>query len=273
MVDSTTGVEATPLSRYVALGDSFSEGLSDLRPDRSVRGWADRVADVLAQTEPNFEYANLAVRSRRIDAIVETQVPAALAMGPDLATIAGGGNDILSLRLSIDHLAGRLEDAVAALTGAGVTTIVFMGFDPKAQLPLGRFLAGRTAAYNARVASIADRHGAIPVDLWSMPELTDRRLWSSDRLHLSAAGHLHVAGVVLDRLGRPAPDGWPVRLEPTSDVSRLGALITDATWARRDLLPWAVRKIRGRAAGDGLSAKYPSAKPWTPESKSMCSAT
>jgi lysophospholipase L1-like esterase len=255
MVDSTTGVAATPLSRYVALGDSFSEGLSDLRADRSVRGWADRVADVLAQTEPNFEYANLAVRSRRID------------------TIAGGGNDILSLRLSIDHLAGRLEDAVAALTGAGATTIVFMGFDPKAQLPLGRFLAGRTAAYNARVASIADRHGAIPVDLWSMPELTDRRLWSSDRLHLSAAGHLHVAGVVLDRLGRPAPDGWPVRLEPTSDVSRLGALITDATWARRDLLPWAVRKIRGRAAGDGLSAKYPSAKPWTPESQSMCSAT
>lgn len=256
---------ADQFSRYVALGDSFTEGLDDRRVDGSVRGWADRVADVLSQTEPDFRYANLAVRSLRLDAIVGEQVPAAVAMRPDLVTIAGGGNDLLSLRVSIDHLAQCFDEAVATLSATGATTIVFAGFDPRAQLSLGRFIAGRTASYNARIAATANRYGAQLIDLWSMPELTDRRLWSPDRLHLSAVGHLHVAGVVLDRLGRPAPDRWAVPLGRPADVSRLAALLNDARWARRDLLPWAVRKIRGRTAGDGLSAKHPSAQSWSAE--------
>jgi lysophospholipase L1-like esterase len=263
MVERALGVAAGRLSRYVALGDSFTEGLSDLRADGSVRGWADRVADVLSQTEPDFRYANLAVRSLRVEAIMEEQVPAAVAMRPDLVTIAGGGNDLLSLRVSVEHLARRFDDAVAALTATGATTIVFAGFDPRPQLPFGRLIAPRTAAYNTQVAATVKRYGAVLIDLWSMPELTDRRLWSADRLHLSAAGHLHVAGVVLDRLGRPAPDGWPLPLGPSGDVSRLADLLTDAKWAWRDLLPWATRKARGRAAGDGLTAKYPYVQPWS----------
>jgi lysophospholipase L1-like esterase len=268
MVDSTTSVVAGQLSRYVALGDSFSEGLNDLRDDGSMRGWTDRVADVLSQTEPDFRYTNLAVRSLRLDAIVEEQVPTAVAMRPDLVTIAGGGNDILSVRVSLDDLARRFDGAVAALTDTGATTIVFTGFDPRTQLPLGRLIAARTAAYNARIVATADRYGAILIDLWAMPDLTDRRMWSPDRLHLSAAGHLHLAGVVLDRLGRPAPDGWPVDMGPTTPESRLAVLLNDMTWARRDLLPWAVRKIRGRSAGDGLSAKYPVAQSWSSENLS-----
>jgi lysophospholipase L1-like esterase len=273
MMDGVAGVLASQLSCYVALGDSFTEGLHDPRGDGSLRGWADRVADVLSQTERDFRYANLAVRSLRVDAIVRDQVPAAVAMRPDLVTIAGGGNDLLSIRVSANHVARRFDEAVAALTATGATTIVFAGFDPRAQLPLGSFIAARTAAYNARIAATAKRHGALVIDLWSMPELCDRRLWSPDRLHLSAVGHLHVAGAVLNRLGRPAPDGWPVELGPPTTDSRLRALLNDTSWARRDLLPWVVRKVRGRSAGDGLSAKYPSVQSWSAENQSppaMC---
>jgi lysophospholipase L1-like esterase len=255
-------VKAHPLSRYVAIGDSFTEGLDDQRADGSLRGWADRVADALAATEPDFHYANLAVRSLRVEAIVADQVAAAVAMRPDLVTIAGGGNDILCVRFPVDDVARRFEAAVLALTESGATVVVFAGFDPSHQLPLGRFVAGRTSAYNDRMREIADRHGALLVDLWSMPELADPRLWSRDRLHLSAAGHLHVAGVVLDTVGRPTPEGWPLDLGPRRSSSRLRGGVADVAWSREHLLPWAIRKIRGRATGDGRAAKYPTLEPW-----------
>src|SRR5689334_12073019 len=64
--------------RFVVLGDSCAEGLDDPYPDqRAYRGWADFVAARLAQDEPGFRYANLAVRGRRLDQIVPEQVPAA----------------------------------------------------------------------------------------------------------------------------------------------------------------------------------------------------
>lgn len=56
------------IGSYVAIGDSFTEGLGDPREDGTLRGWADRLAEGLAQswnlTEPSehFRYANLAIR-------------------------------------------------------------------------------------------------------------------------------------------------------------------------------------------------------------------
>src|SRR5947209_14963275 len=124
--------------RFVALGDSFTEGLADLRADGTPRGWADLVADVLAREDDDFSYANLAVRSLRIDAIVDNQVPAAVALRPDLVTIAGGANDLLGLRVDVAHVVRRLDEAVSTLRASGAHVIVFAGFDPRAQLPTGR---------------------------------------------------------------------------------------------------------------------------------------
>ena len=58
--------------RFVALGDSFTEGLMDeVGPDGRHRGWADRVAEALAarasaEGADGIEYANLAVRGRLV---------------------------------------------------------------------------------------------------------------------------------------------------------------------------------------------------------------
>lgn len=75
---------------FVAVGDSFTEGMSDLLPDGSYRGWADLLAARLAAREPSLRYANLAVRGKLIGQIVEEQVPAAAAMGADVVTLVGG---------------------------------------------------------------------------------------------------------------------------------------------------------------------------------------
>jgi lysophospholipase L1-like esterase len=251
--------------RFVALGDSFTEGLSDLRDDGTPRGWADLVADILAREVDDFSYANLAVRSLRIDAIVDRQLPVAVALRPDLASIAGGANDLLGLRVDVNHVVQRLDEAVRALRQAGSQVIVFAGFDARAQLPTGRLLTSRTVAYNEGIRASATQHGAMLIDLWSMSELWDPRLWSADRLHLSTIGHRHMARVVLETLGKQAPADWRVPDEPPRSRSWLAARAAELAWSREHLAPWAVRKVRGRSMGDGRSPKYPELVRWQPE--------
>jgi lysophospholipase L1-like esterase len=251
--------------RFVALGDSFTEGLSDLYPDGRPRGWADLVADVLAGESEEFSYANLAVRSLRIDAIVERQLPVAVALRPDLASVAGGANDLLGLRVDVDHVVSRLDEVIRTLRAAGSEVVVFAGFDARAQLPTGRLLTSRTITYNHGIRASAAAHGAMLIDLWSMRELWDPRLWSEDRLHMSTTGHRHIARVVLQTLGHQAPDDWRLPVEPPRGRSWLAARGAELTWSRQHLVPWAVRKIRGRSMGDGRSPKYPDLVRWQPE--------
>ncbi|HET7311155.1 MAG TPA: SGNH/GDSL hydrolase family protein [Mycobacteriales bacterium] len=251
--------------RFVALGDSFTEGLSDLHPDGRPRGWADLVADVLAAGTDDFSYANLAVRSLRIDAIVERQLPVAAQLQPDLATIAGGANDLLGFRVDVDHVVRQLDEIVRTLRGTGAQVVVFAGFDARAQLPTGRLLTSRTIAYNEGIRASAAAHGAMLVDLWAMRELWDARLWSDDRLHLSSIGHRHIARVVLEMLGRPAPADWQLPAEPPPARSWLAARSAELAWGRQHLVPWAVRRLRGRSMGDGLPPKYPELIRWQPE--------
>ncbi len=102
---------------YVAIGgDSFTEGgLDDLWDDGSPRGWADRTAERLAAGRPDFTYANLAVRGKLLDQVVEDQIPVAERMKPDLITFCAGGNDIIGIRCDTDELVARFDAALARL--------------------------------------------------------------------------------------------------------------------------------------------------------------
>ena len=88
-----------PWRRYVALGDSFTEGIGDPESGSAGghRGWADRVAEVLSQQADDFAYANLAVRGKLISQIVAGQVETALDLKPDLITFSAGGNDVIQI--------------------------------------------------------------------------------------------------------------------------------------------------------------------------------
>src|ERR1700691_744213 len=90
---------------FVAIGDSFTEGLNDAAPGGGFRGWADRLAVLLAAGYPGFRYANLAVRGKLLREIVAEQVPAAAALAPGLVSLGGGGNDILRPGVDADNLA------------------------------------------------------------------------------------------------------------------------------------------------------------------------
>ena len=68
---------------YVALGDSFTEGLDDLTAaEGGYRGWADRFAERLADLQPGLRYANLAVRGKVLREVADEQVPRPSPCGP-----------------------------------------------------------------------------------------------------------------------------------------------------------------------------------------------
>jgi lysophospholipase L1-like esterase len=118
------------IDTFVAIGDSFTEGLNDLYPGGGFRGWADLVAGALAAQRPGLRYANLAVRGKLVAQVVSEQLPRAVELAPDLVSLAAGGNDILC-GTDVDDLAALFEPAVAKLQAAGSRVLIFTGFDPR----------------------------------------------------------------------------------------------------------------------------------------------
>ncbi|MEU5682950.1 SGNH/GDSL hydrolase family protein [Streptomyces venezuelae] len=244
------------INSYAAVGDSFTEGVGDPAPDGTFVGWADRLAVLLDDRVPEhtFRYANLAVRGKLLDQIVEDQLPRAKELAPDLVTFCAGGNDIIRPGTDPDEVAERFERAVADLSSAVGTVMVTTGFDTRGVAVL-KHLRGKIATYNMHVRAIADRYGCPVLDLWSLKTVQDRRAWDGDRLHLSAEGHTRVAlraGQVLG-LDVPAdPDQpWP----PLPPRGTLEVRRDDIHWAREYLVPWFGRRIRGESSGDHVEAK------------------
>jgi len=246
-----------PFRSYVALGDSFTEGVGDPDPQRpnGVRGWADRVAEVMAGHDPAFCYANLAIRGRKMRQVLDEQVGPALALRPDLVSVYAGGNDILRPTVDIDAIVAPYADALRRLHAAGARLVLFTGFDLGWAPMFGR-LRGRVAVYNELVREIADDTGATVVDFWRMREYRDPRMWDVDRIHMSALGHQHMAVAVLDALGIE----HAVSLDPMpaqAPLSRRARREADLAWARAHAAPWVQRRLTGRSSGDGLQPRYP----------------
>ncbi|MFF7986452.1 SGNH/GDSL hydrolase family protein [Streptomyces sp. NPDC007901] len=244
------------IGSYVAVGDSFTEGVGDPGPDGAFVGWADRFAVLLSDRQPegDFNYTNLAVRGKLLDQIVADQVPQALELAPDLVSFCAGGNDIIRPGTDPDEVAERFERAVAQLTEAIGTVLVTTGFDTRG-VPVLKHLRGKIATYNGHVRAIADRYGCPVLDLWSLKTVQDRRAWDGDRLHLSPEGHTRVAlraGQVLGVEVPADPDQpWP----PLPPRGTLEVRRDDVHWAREYLVPWIGRRLRGESSGDHVTAK------------------
>lgn len=243
--------------RYVALGDSFTEGVGDWHPPspNGVRGWADRVAQQLMLADGAWAYANLAVRGKKMRQILAEQVDAALALQPTLVTVYAGANDILRPRIDIDAMMAEYDDGIARLARSGAAVVLFTGFDSSGSAVFGK-TRGRTAIYNEIVREIADRHGADVVDYWRMREFQNWSYWDTDRMHMAVSGHTLMAIRVLEVLKASHSIEVP-ELDTPRAATRLNQLRADALWARDYLSPWLGRRLRGISSGDSFAAKYP----------------
>ena len=190
-------------------------------------------------------------------------MPPALEMEPDLVSFVGGANDALRVGVDMDAVAVGLEDAVRRLRATGATVLMSTAVDPR-QSPLVRMARGNAAILSANVWTIARRHGAQVIDLWGTRSLQDRRMWSEDRIHLTADGHRRVALQALDVLGIEHGEDWATPLPSLPSRSRQEAWREDAEWVRAHLVPWVGRRLRGKSSGDGLPAKRPVPMPVVP---------
>ncbi|MYR98588.1 MULTISPECIES: SGNH/GDSL hydrolase family protein [unclassified Streptomyces] len=233
----------------VAVGDSFTEGMSDLLPDGTYRGWADVLASRLASRSPGFRYANLAVRGKLIGQIVDEQVGAAAAMQADVVTLVGGLNDTLRPKCDMGMVRGRLEEAVERLAPSCKQLVLMRS--PGRNGPVFDRFRPRMEALFALIDDLAGRHGASVVDLYSAPSLSDPRMWDADRLHLAAEGHRRVAEAVWQTLGLPPELDWQAPVPASLPPRWANRRADDIRFARRHLGPWIGRRLTGRSSGDG----------------------
>jgi lysophospholipase L1-like esterase len=249
----------TTFTRYVAIGDSTTEGLEDPDPQGGYRGWADRLAQHIADGQDEvLEYANLAIRGLRMNQIRTGQLDDALAMRPDLLSIFGGMNDVIAPRCDFDAIRADYVIVFGEARRAGCTVLTFTMPDPSAINPLGWRLRERVSKLNAIIRSEAAVRGVQVMDFEAYPVAKDPRLWFEDRLHGSTLGHVTVAAGLAWRLGIDSFDeSWADPLDGEPDAARLRVPIADFDWAVNYLLPWLGKGIRRLPRGLGLERKRP----------------
>jgi lysophospholipase L1-like esterase len=250
-------------SRFVALGDSSTEGLDDPDGAGGYRGWADRLAEHAARAYPGLTYANLAVRGRSAGEIKATELAPALAMRPDLATVVAGMNDLLRRNWSAARVAGEVGEMVHALTAIGATVVMFTIPDVSRRMRLGRTMSARTAELNVELRKIAATENAVVLDLANHALAHDPRLWAVDRLHGNADGHARIANQLARQLGIPGVPvfGLDAPIDPPPARPKRDVLVEDLAWIAKFVAPWAWRRLRGRTLGDGRRAKRPNLTP------------
>jgi lysophospholipase L1-like esterase len=248
--------------RYVAIGDSQTEGLNDGDEVSGYCGWADRLAELLAVVEPTVVYANLAVRGKRAGAVRAEQLDAALALEPDLVTVMAGMNDLVQPGFDAAAVANELEEMFAALSASGARVVTFTFPDIAKIAPLVRRLRPRLLDFNDRIRQAADKHGVTVVDSFAYPVTWDPRLLSTDRIHATPLGHATIAAAAAHALGLPGSDGdWRLPLPHLARPAPWRQVSREIHWLGTFLGPWAWRRLRGRSSGDGRTAKRPALLP------------
>ena len=256
----------TVFTRFIALGDSMTEGMCDEIVDGQYRGWADRVADTLAKENPNFTYVNLAIRGKLLHQVIDDQIPdaAKYVIGPEtLVSFHAGANDVLRPNYQAEDAFAKYEKGISDLIKTGATVIVFTVIDrvegngKTAQLWHERF-----SAFNVNVRQVANKYGAIIIESDNAQWMADLRFLARDRLHLNSDGHWRLSQAVLENLGKEFDPKWKIPLDPATAKSRLRKNLENIIWIIIFVLPWIWRRIRGKSSGDGRSAKYQTPIAW-----------
>ncbi len=247
--------------RYVAIGDSSTEGLDDPDGQGGYRGWSSRLAERIARRQGRLLHANLAVRGRTTRQIREQQLERAAAMNPDLATVFSGTNDVFQPRFDADRLGADIDLMQRTLVAGGATVLTFTLPDLTPIMPLARPLAPRIHALNDALRSVSRATGTILVDFAAHPGATDPRLWSEDRFHANSRGHALIAEALAHALGLPgSDDAWMRPLPFEAPPGPRARITAELRWIRRHVMPLMWRRPGGPPMED-FRGKQPELRP------------
>ena len=230
------------------------------------RGWADRVADGLAKENPDFTYANLAIRGKLLKQVIDDQLPIALSYvtGPDtLLSFHAGANDAIRPSYNASLAKKLYVEAVRRAAATGATIMLFTVLEDTGN-------KGRTAnlwkerfsVFNQMVLEVGAEVGAIINDGNGGTLFQDNRFLAFDRLHINKAAHFRVAQAILERLGYSYDSSWKVPLPPVSQLIKLKRKVITPFWFFSFVIPWIIRRLRGKSSGDGRTFKYPVPISW-----------
>lgn len=247
-------------TRFIACGDSFTEGMSDEIVDGQYRGWADRIADVMAHQRTEFTYANFAIRGKLIHQVAADQVPVALTYvtGPQtLFSFHAGANDVLRPNYKPEIALPLYAQTVRKIAASGATILLFTVLErTDREGKTADLWAARFGEFNKNVRAVAEEVGAIVADANEEGLLSDRRFLADDRLHLNEIGHDRVAQGILEKLGLPYEVSWREPLPRLEKLSQPKRYKSNFTWLLTFVIPWIWRRLRGRSSGDGRSGKH-----------------
>ena len=232
--------------RYVAIGDSSTEGLDDPDAGGGYHGWANRLAQRIADVQGSVLYANLGIRGKLTREIRDEQLAPAVAMQPDLATLFSGSNDILRWRFDPRAVEADVAHMQRTLVQGGATVVTFTLPDLTPIMPVARALTPRVQAMNDALRRASADTGAILVDFAKYAVGSDSRLWSEDRFHANAAGHARIADALAHAIGLPgAVDSWSRPLEAATRRNLLAGWAEEVAWLARHAPGW-VRSMASR---------------------------
>ncbi|MGG7575260.1 SGNH/GDSL hydrolase family protein [Streptomyces sirii] len=269
--EGIAGAPAAPAAgpgRFVALGDSLTEGLGDPLPGGGWRGWAALLAAALGERPGSVQLVNLAFSGALAADVAERQLPAAQELKPRFVSLVVGANDTLRAAFTIERVAAALDRTHGVLSEGGAVVLTACLPDPGRMLglpgPLARPLARRMRAVNTVVHAVSARHGGVHLHLADHPWVAERASWSVDRLHPSERGHRLLARgfhTALADAGVPVGPPPPLTLDgrpPTRTASALWMATKGTRWVAdrcTDLLPGllalAAQECRHALAGSG----------------------
>jgi lysophospholipase L1-like esterase len=242
-------LRGAPWRRVVALGDSIAEGVREPHPGYVDLSWIDRIAGPLRTVVRGLAVTNLGLRDVRAAEVRERQLPAALDFRPDLAVVAAGGNDALRRSFVPDDVGRELNGIVGPLRGAGADVLMIELLDIVASGLVPAEHAGpldeRMRALAEVTRAVADRHGAMLVEMRHHPASADPDVYASDRLHLNARGHAIVATEAIKVMG--------ARIPITIELSQ-EEILEDLFWPHPPPGQWRLERHPG-GAGRGATAR------------------
>ena len=253
-------------TRFIAMGDSFTEGMTDVIIDGKYRGWADRVADELAKHHPDFTYMNTAVRGKLVGQVKMDQIPMIrehVSGKETLVSFHAGANDVIRPKINPENIYETYRQAIREVASTGCTLMIFTVMEKTAgQSKTSQIWQERFHEFNKVIREVGAEVGAI-INEWSIADfMADRRYLAFDRLHLNNEGHSRLAQAVLQKLDYPYDSQWIIPLPPAKKKNILKRAINNFAWFTAFALPWIWRRLRGKSSGDGRKPKYPAPTKW-----------
>ncbi len=186
--------------RFVAIGDSFTEGIGDEVEGIVLKSWVDHFVQLCVN---DIEYANFAKRGLVTKEIRSQQLEKALTFKPDLVSLIAGANDVLKGRWNLQTYKNDMEFMIDKLSKTGADIMIANLPDFTVRLPLASEKTSNKEQLleaNEVILSLSREYKLHHVDFWNHHVVNENTLWSKDFIHPNSKGYVKVAELIFNSL-------------------------------------------------------------------------